>query len=531
MGGPPGMTILMPNYAAGPPYPSPRVQWLPPLSTPIGSQWTVWVRWYSQEYPTDKTQFIDQQWLLTLSSDISHGGVFVFASKDNGLSGNPGSWAAPVDDLPTVFGTSWAAAPVVGTPPIATGGKICVAMESAAAYTWPLFTDGGSTQPHFQVQVQTKPIALIGIPGQTPPKFSVAGAGGAGLTTDTKTGDWFMSGLNPDGYNTFAENFQLSSVGGSGDNRITFDKITWSNSGWGNVTQITATSSGTTLTVLSVQSGAPIVPGMTIGLAVNTTIPTIAGLGTGTGGPGTYTLSAAFATDHTTPTTFYLFFGRGNCVAFEAVAFNGSRKYIYVNDCTETNRQPGNPGNNGAGVDWFSCQYSLVQGWHFNQSDWVGDGGSFLKIDNPNCEIRGCVMLCSFVIQAFSFAYYSAADGSNFSLSDSKHNILVTTSLGGGGYVGVPINATPGYGTLRLGRCNLSSATTSGGVRSAPNTGGPYYVTNNAVQTPNTTTPPPGTVAAGNVVQASGLLLPDGSLDPSNPNYLLNNGVIGARVA
>lgn len=524
MNAPPGMTILMPNYAAGPPYASPRLQWTPAAS------WsgTLWVRWYSQEYQTDQTQYIDQTFLLQTSGDISAGGVFILVNKDSGLAGNPGSWAQPVDDIPTVFGTTWQqAAPVIGGVSVA--GKICVLMGSTAEYTWPLYTDGETVGLGFTVQVNTKPIALIGVPGQTLPKFSVAGAHNTALGTDTNASDWFMSRLNPDGYNTNAQNCQLTSVGGIGDNRITFDKITWTNSGWGGVTVVQASINAGVLNVVSVTSGPPILVGATIGLGgiPGTFNTTIASLGNGSGGIGTYNLANTTA-NFPTVQEVSIFWGRGNCVAFEAVHFNGHRKYIYVNDCTETNRQSGVPGNNGAGVDWFSCQYSLVQGWYYNDPTWHGDTATFLKIGNPNSEIRGGYILAGNVLRAFEFGYYSSGDG-NFSLADIKHCVAV-----GLNYVGVPDNITPGYGLLRLGRCSLLSSSTNlaGIVRSANVGNGPYQITNLAVQGPITTMPStPYVVESGNVVVTAGLLLADGSLDPSNPNYVTYKGTLGALVA
>jgi hypothetical protein len=446
---PPGMVIVMPDYSAGPPYVSPRLQWTPT------EEWsgTVWIRWYSQEFSTDSTQFIDQQFSLATSNDVANGGVFAFVSIDGGLSTNTGGYGSPLDDMPTVFGTTYAAAPVIHS--VAMAGKICVLMPSTEgkAYTLPLYTDGFGNGSYFEVHNANKPIALIGFPGAAKPKISIALATLSAVVTDTQASDFFMSWLNPDGYNTGVDNFRFCSIGGSGDFRITLDNIEWTNSGWGTV-------------------------------------------------------------------------GNENCSILEAGNFAGLRQYIYCNACSETNRQPGTPANNFAGPDLYSCQYSLVQGYSINDPSFTGDSGAFLKVDDENCEIRGCYYNVSDILFACSFG--ESADV-GYTTNDSTYNLMIGVNV-----IGIPklnSNLAGPQTTLRAARNTLITAVGTGFFTGTPATGaGPWVIEANAVQGPNVVLP-----ADNAAISTSGnQVVTDSSLLDETTGLLVdsaNVGTLGAQIA
>lgn len=236
--GPPGAQILLPNYAAGPPYGSPRFQWTP-TATWSG---TVVINWYSQEYQTDNTQYITQSFSHSTSPSIAETnpltdspGVFIFANADTGSSSNTGAYDDPIDDWPTASGTTYAAAPTIGGVP--TAGLILVLMGGTTnEYTLPLYVDGDNTW--YEPDNSTKPTSVIGFPGLPAPIFSAATASADGVATSVinfsvTVDDAFYSYLNPDGYNADNIETRLFSVGGSGLDRITIDSIEWTNSGYG----------------------------------------------------------------------------------------------------------------------------------------------------------------------------------------------------------------------------------------------------------------------------------------------------------
>jgi len=246
--GPPGMTIVLPNYSAGPPYPSPRLQWTPTAS------WsgTVSIRWYSQEYQTDSTQYIDQSFTLATTGDIANGGKFIFHNADTGVNTNSGGYASPLSaNLSDSFGSTWNTVPKVGT--IATAGMIAVLMNATAEYVIPLYTDGNITSTgQFEINTSTKPMSLIRWPGATA-KFSVA-SGHLSCAESSTSADWFIQGMNPDGYVSTAANALWFFIAGNagGAYRITFDQCSWTNSGYG------ATGNSNATGIWSSDTGGPL---------------------------------------------------------------------------------------------------------------------------------------------------------------------------------------------------------------------------------------------------------------------------------
>ena len=377
--GPPGMTIVLPNYSAGPPYASPRLRWTP--SGPYSG--SVTIRWYSQEYQTDPTQYLDQTFSIATSGDIANGGRFVFHNADTGSSANNGGYASPLSaNLSDSFGTTWATAPTVGG--VSTAGFIDVLMNAAAEYVIPLYTDGNITAtPQFEINTSTKPMSLIRWPGATA-KFSVAG-GHLSCAESATSADWFLQGVNPDGYVSTAANalwFFIAGNGG-GSYRIVFDQCSWTNSGWGSVGNNNATG------IWASDTGGPL------------------------------------------------------------------RKYVLINEGSESNRESGGGGNNYAGFSLYTCQYALAQGFNFNDPTFSGDCACYFKSDCSNSEIRGCFVVVSGIQHAFSMGQVPHNETNYF---DSTYNLSIgATALwlpqtGNNGYI---------FGKLRAGRNSLIA---SGGL-------------------------------------------------------------------
>ena len=63
--------------------------------------------------------------------------------------------------------------------------------------------------------------------------------------------------------------------------------------------------------------------------------------------------------------------------------------YTFVNNCSESNRQSGHPGNNYGGCSFYGGINCLVQGCSINQSGLAMDGAYYYKSDVENGCMRG----------------------------------------------------------------------------------------------------------------------------------------------
>lgn len=240
MSGPPGMTIgatiwnaawnCSPRAAAQAGYGV--VSWTPTAANVgSGGPWTVTVRVYDQNYQSDGTSYVDVTWTLNLAGDYNGTSKtgFLFVDSTNGNDANAGGLATPLKTLQGAYGASY------GTTQ--NPQALCVLRGSATSYVPPAYTDNTYTagKNWFQWNPTTKPCGILVYPGesitidwtgtQTTPYQSAYTSVGAG--DDAFFQDILLNGYLNDGATGNIRGFDLAS------NRVTFDNVQWTNSGYG----------------------------------------------------------------------------------------------------------------------------------------------------------------------------------------------------------------------------------------------------------------------------------------------------------
>jgi len=154
-------------------------------------------------------------WTVSTSSSTSH---FIFVNSSAGSDSNAGTFALPFQTLSKAFGATFAAT--------ANAGAIVYLRNGT--YTPPGYTDNDINVSHalFEMNTTTKPIALIGYPGETA-TLTMTGCMGA---VGNNGADLFWQNLNPNGGNASEGNMRVVWMTGiTGINRMTFDSISWTN--------------------------------------------------------------------------------------------------------------------------------------------------------------------------------------------------------------------------------------------------------------------------------------------------------------
>jgi hypothetical protein len=190
--------------------------------------------------------------------------------------------------------------------------------------------------------------------------------------------------------------------------------------------------------------------------------------------------------------------------------------YTFINNCSETNRQSGFPGNNYIGCSFYGAINCLVQGCSINQPGLNADGAWYFKSDVENGCLRGNFVLGSDVTHAFSMGQELNNDTFN---TESCYNTLI----GGGGIF-------LGFGTYPFGTlwCYRNSIIGSNGIKTNATSGGHYVFDSNAAQG--------GSLPSGGNIQTDGLNLvkASGLLDSTTGNltaaYVSYVGTVGAQI-
>jgi hypothetical protein len=137
-------------------------------------------------------------------------------STGNGTFGNP--WQT----LTKAFGSTFSA----------TANPNTTCYLFSGTYFAPGYSDNDiEAGSFFEMNTTTKPIALVGLPGNTA-TINIASTDGCAVFHNGN--DLVWQNLNPDGNNTTWDNFRCMWIaGGSGVDRMMFDQINWTNSGYG----------------------------------------------------------------------------------------------------------------------------------------------------------------------------------------------------------------------------------------------------------------------------------------------------------
>jgi hypothetical protein len=168
---------------------------------------------------------------VSTSSAISR---FIFLDTANGNdSTGTGAIGAPWQTLTKAFGSTYAAT--------ANASAICY-LRGTGIYEIPIYSDQDIDDSFqiFELHTARKPSALLGFPGDPAPEIDMTTGG---FATNLGGADWFMSGLNPNGFNASQASYRMFWITASGSfsYRITFDSNVWSNSGYGSSAASNAT--------------------------------------------------------------------------------------------------------------------------------------------------------------------------------------------------------------------------------------------------------------------------------------------------
>lgn len=151
----------------------------------------------------------------TVSGSYQGGAVFASATG----SGSTCTYAAPCL-LSAAFGSTYATTANPGAIVYAFGGSY------SGSSNLPAYTDSGAIS--FKTNSSTKPNALIGIPGQT---VTLDASAAQYFMSIAGANDWYMENVTANGFLNNASLcdhlIELSS------NRLTFDQVNWTNSGYG----------------------------------------------------------------------------------------------------------------------------------------------------------------------------------------------------------------------------------------------------------------------------------------------------------
>ena len=160
---------------------------------------------------------------LSTSSTTSH---FVFLDALNGSDSGAGTYGSPWQTLQRAFGSTFQSSG-------AGAGAICYLKPTA---TYPtsgvMYTDSTdiNSHPWFEMNTNTKPVALIGLGGQATLDWT---SGVWGLAIGNLANDFFGAFLNPNGYGSIINPKWWAIFSGPQQLRIVDWNSTWSNSGYG----------------------------------------------------------------------------------------------------------------------------------------------------------------------------------------------------------------------------------------------------------------------------------------------------------
>jgi hypothetical protein len=161
---------------------------------------------------------------LSTSSATSH---FVFLDAANGSDGAAGTYGAPWQTLQKAFGGSFGATG-------AGAGAICYLKPTGTYPTSGVkYTDSTdiNSEPLFEMNVTSKPIALIGLGTHAVLDWT---SGVYSLALGNSANDFFSAYLNPTGYSNSVPNPKWWGIySGAGQLRAVDWNCTWSNSGYG----------------------------------------------------------------------------------------------------------------------------------------------------------------------------------------------------------------------------------------------------------------------------------------------------------
>jgi hypothetical protein len=436
--GPPGMTIGATYWQSG---------WSFAQAAAAGYGYLLWTPTASVSGATVQILVTDQQMnTLTITFTVSTSSttsrfIFLDAVHGNDSTGT-GSISAPWQTFTKAFGSTYAAS--------ANGGAICYFRQGT--YAIPAQSDSGTSTNlnsfwvTCQLNTTRKPSALIGFPGDTPPVLTMTSAvfGAAQNSGINDAEDLFMQGLNPNGYNTSQASYRF--VWATQGQRLTFDQIQWTNSGYG----------------ASAGSNA----------------------------------------------TGYFMDGAGG----------GAMKYIFINSCSESNRQSGNAGNNYGGCSFYTASDSMVQGCSLIQPALTVDEAWQPKSDVSNSTWRGNTTIVSSCQYCYSPLQAIVPSFNNFEIC---YNIFV-----GGGQIAVPVPGSFPYGTLWCYRNSVQG--NNGLVCGDANANGPYVFDSNATQGGSLPSGSSVQTDGLNLTKANGLLDSNGNLTSTYASYL---GTVGAQIS
>jgi hypothetical protein len=192
--------------------------------------------------------------------------------------------------------------------------------------------------------------------------------------------------------------------------------------------------------------------------------------------------------------------------------------YQFVNNCSESGRQSGFPGNSYGGCSFYGAINALVQGCSIIQPGLDMDGAWYFKSDVENGCQRGNTVNVGSGNCTHAFSMGQELFGDTFN-TETCYNTLI----GGGGIF-------LGFGTYPFGTlwCYRNSVIGNNAIKTNATSGGPYVFDSNAAQG--------GSLPSGssiqtdglNLVKASGLLDGNGNLTGSYVSYL---GTVGAQIS
>jgi hypothetical protein len=193
--------------------------------------------------------------------------------------------------------------------------------------------------------------------------------------------------------------------------------------------------------------------------------------------------------------------------------------YTFINNCSESNRQSGFPGNNYIGCSFYGALNPLVQGCSINQPGLQADGAWYFKSDVKNGCLRGNLVIASQYTHACDFGQEVNADTLN---GETCYNTLI-----GGGGIFLGFGSFP-FGTLWCYRNSVSG--TRALASNGPSSGGPYVFDSNAAQG-ITALPSGSSIQADglNILQSSGLL--DATTGNLTAAFAASLGEVGAQIA
>ena len=195
--------------------------------------------------------------------------------------------------------------------------------------------------------------------------------------------------------------------------------------------------------------------------------------------------------------------------------------YQFVNNCSETNRQSGFPGNNYGGCSFYGAINALVQGCSIIQSGLNMDGAYYFKSDVKN----GCLRGNTVNVGSGSYTHMCSL-GQELNNDSFNTETCYNTAVGSAQGIFLGFGAYP-FGLLW---CYRNSVIGNHGIATNGTAGsGPYVFDSNAAQGGSLPSGSDVQTDGLNIVQASGLL--DTTTGLLTPAFASSVGKIGAQIA